>query len=54
MWLLFSQEYAEIKEQKSRLMMELEQEKNKLEEDIVKLNTNKVGLHMHSLEVVQW
>lgn len=34
-------EYAEMKEQKSRLMTELELEKSKLEEDINKLHKNK-------------
>ena len=34
-------EYAEMKEQKSRLMAELEQEKMKLEGDINKLQRNK-------------
>lgn len=40
---LYVQEYNEAKEQKSRLMMELEQEKMKLEDDIIKLNRNKVS-----------
>ena len=38
----YVQEYNEAKEQKSRLMLELEQEKMKLEGDILKLNRNKV------------
>ena len=36
-------EFEEVKEHKSRLMMELEQEKKRLEDDIAKLNKNSVS-----------
>ena len=45
------QEYTEVKEQKSRLMLELEQEKKKLEEDILKLSRNKVRQYANHLQV---
>ena len=38
-----------MKEHKSRLMMELEQEKKRLEEDIASLNKNSVSSHSHSV-----
>ena len=49
-----SQEYKEMAEQSSRLMSELEHEKAKLEEDIKRLNKNKVNRQTDRGRPAKW
>ena len=45
-------ESRELKEQKNRLMSDLEQEKQRLEEDILKLNRNRVRKSCIDLQLI--